>query len=213
MPDADRAELALIATSRLLFLSFLQAKGWLDGDRAFLSRRFDACMASGGRYHARVLLPLFFGTLNTPARHRAVTARKFGSVPYLNGGLFARSALERRNAAAHFSDEALGALFGELLGAYRFTARESEEQWSDAAIDPEMLGRAFESLMAARERRVSGAFYTPQALVSHIVDRALLVALCDDTLTEERVMPGIRGEPHAGSSTVKARSRLRRCDA
>ncbi len=179
---ADRAELALLCVSRLIFLSFLEAKGWLDGDRAFLSRRFDACMASGGRFHARVLLPLFFGTLNTPLRDRAAAARQFGSVPFLNGGLFARSALERRHASARFSDEAMGALFGQLLGAHRFTAREGQADWSDAAIDPEMLGRAFESLMASRERRTSGAFYTPQPMVAHVVDTALV-----ESLSAERV--------------------------
>ena len=53
---ADRAELALLCVSRLIFLSFLEAKGWLDDDRAFLSRRFDGCMARGGTFHERVLL-------------------------------------------------------------------------------------------------------------------------------------------------------------
>ncbi|MDB4912904.1 MAG: hypothetical protein JWM95_548 [Gemmatimonadetes bacterium] len=151
VPHADdRAELALLCVSRLLFLSFLEAKGWLDDDRAFLAHRFDVCMARGGKFHERVLLPLFFGTLNTPTRNRAGAARKFGTIPFLNGGLFARSAIERRHTSARFSDEAMGALFGQLLGAHRFTAREGDVDWSDAAIDPEMLGRAFESLMASR---------------------------------------------------------------
>ena len=110
MPDAARAELALTATSRLLFLSFLQAKGWLDGDRAFLANQFDRCMARAGGFHQRVMLPLFFGTLNTPRRdRRAPTASRFGSIPFLNGGLFSRTPLERRHGGARFSDEALGA--------------------------------------------------------------------------------------------------------
>jgi hypothetical protein len=206
---ADRAELALLCVSRLIFLSFLEAKGWLDGERAFLSRRFDACMASGGRYHARVLLPLFFGTLNTPARHRAATARKFGSVPFLNGGLFARSALERRNAAAHFSDEALGALFGQLLGAYRFTAREGHADWSDAAIDPEMLGRAFESLMASRERRTSGAFYTPQPMVAHVVDSALAESLGNEKVSADDIRAMLTGSSPGAAVIEALRCRLR----
>src|SRR4029079_3071190 len=94
----DRAELALLYVSRLLFLSFLEAKGWLNGDHAFLSHHFDDCMATGGGFHQRVLLPLFFGTLNTQFRHRAAVARRFGSIPFLNGGLFTKSALERQHA-------------------------------------------------------------------------------------------------------------------
>ena len=193
MPEPDRAELALTSTSRLLFLAFLQAKGWLDGDRAFLAHRFDECMARSGGFHQRVMLPLFFGTLNTPIRHRAAAARSFGSVPFLNGGLFARTALERRHARARLSDDALGELFGQLLGAYRFTAREDHQQWSEVAIDPEMLGRAFESLMAARERRVSGAFYTPQALVAHVAEHALARALEGPGLSPESIADALVG--------------------
>ncbi|MDQ2667487.1 MAG: N-6 DNA methylase [Gemmatimonadota bacterium] len=206
---ADRAELALLCVSRLIFLSFLEAKGWLDGDRAFLSRRFDACMASGGRFHARVLLPLFFGTLNTPTRHRAAAARRFGSVPFLNGGLFARGALERRHASARFSDEAMGALFGLLLGAYRFTAREGHADWSSAAIDPEMLGRAFESLMASRERRTSGAFYTPQPMVAHVVDMALAESLSDSTLCSDDIRAAMNGSPVSHTTLGAMHARLR----
>ena len=208
MPEPDRAELALLCASRLLFLSFLQAKGWLDGDRGFLVNRFDACMASGGCFHERVLQPLFFGTLNTPLRRRAAAARAFGAVPFLNGGLFGRTPLERRHARARFSDEALGELFAQLLGAYRFTAREEQAPWSEVAIDPEMLGRAFESLMAERERRVSGAFYTPQPLVAQVADRALVAALASDVLSVACVENALRGDPLPAQAARLLRERL-----
>jgi hypothetical protein len=71
----DRREIALLYSCRLLFLCFLEAKGWLDADRAFLARAFDACMERDGQFHRRVLLPLFFGTLNTRYSRRAPTAR------------------------------------------------------------------------------------------------------------------------------------------
>ncbi len=208
MPEADRAELALLTTSRLLFLCFLQAKGWLDGDRAFLLNRFDDCMAAGGAFHRRVLLPLFFGTLNTPMRARAPAARSFGDVPFLNGGLFAKAVVERRHARARFTDEALGALFEQLLGAYRFTAREEEGGWSEVAIDPEMLGRAFESLMAARERRASGAFYTPHQLVAHVADHALIAALAGDAVTETQLRGVMHGAVLPPAVAVALRGRL-----
>jgi hypothetical protein len=174
---ADGEEIALLYTSRLLFLAFLQAKGWLDGDRAFLERRFDSCMLSGGAFHRRVLRPLFFGTLNTRPAARSAAAKAFGRIPFLNGGLFAPTALERRTRGLILADEPFGALFGDLLSRYRFTAREDRSTWSEAAIDPEMLGRAFESLMASRARRDSGAFFTPQSLVEHVGERALTHAL------------------------------------
>jgi hypothetical protein len=94
--------------------------------------------------------PPFFGTLNTAPRTRAATARAFGRVPFLNGGLFSRTPLERRCRDLTFTDDSLGGVFGHLLTRYRFTPREESTRWSEAAVDPEMLGRA---LIAHGERR------------------------------------------------------------
>lgn len=193
-PPNDAFELALLYLSRLLFLSFLETKGWLDRDHAFLGNQYADCMVRGGRFHARVLSPLFFGTLNTHPRNRARRAREFGRIPFLNGGLFARSILERRTAHASFSDEALGDLFANLLGRYRFTAREDTTAWSEAAIDPEMLGKAFESLMGVSDRRRTGAFYTPQSLVERLTSSALANGLSTPHVTREKVAAALRGE-------------------
>jgi len=176
-PSEARRELALVTTSRLLFLAFLQSRGWLDGDADFLARHLDRILASGGDAHRRFLEPLAFGTLNTRVSQRAAAARAFGRVPFLNGGLFARSPVERRYRTVRFRDEDLGALFDELLARYRFTGREQQRDWTESAVDPEILGRAFESLMASRERRDSGSFYTPHALVARVSEAALEDAL------------------------------------
>jgi hypothetical protein len=172
-----RRELALLDASRLLFLSFLEAKGWLNGDAAFIAHQFDRCMARGGRFRDRVLRPLFFGTLNTPVRKRASVAASFGAIPFLNGGLFSRSVVERQHTGVAFSDDAYGRLIASVFGQYRFTAREETATWNEAAVDPEMLGRAFESLMAASERRRTGAFYTPFALVQSVATAGLDAAI------------------------------------
>lgn len=179
---AERHELALLYVSRLIFLSFLETKGWLDGDFGFLANGYSRCMASGGSYQRTVLQPLFFGTLNTAARDRSARAKAFGRVPFLNGGLFARSQLEKRRRGSVFSDDAFGDAYGSLLSRYRFTTREDSALWSDASIDPEMLGKAFEALMAPDERKSSGAFYTPQPLVDEVVEQALACALGEDLL-------------------------------
>jgi hypothetical protein len=169
--DAART-LALHTATRCLFLAFLQAKGWLDGDHGFLHQHWDRCTAGRGGFHRRVLNPLFFGTLNTPVRDRATTARAFGRVPFLNGGLFTRTVLEKTFSRQYIPDEALSPLLGDVLTRWRFTVREEHSTRSEAAVDPEMLGRAFEALMASPERRQSGSFYTPPALVAHVADHA-----------------------------------------
>ncbi|GAC1514716.1 MAG: hypothetical protein NVS1B4_03040 [Gemmatimonadaceae bacterium] len=174
---AERMDLSLLTVSRLLFLAFLEAKGWLNGDYDFLSRTFAQRMLEGGHYHRRFLIPLLFGTLNTPVRHRAPLARALGRIPFLNGGLFTRSALERRFPTAVHGDEDLGTVLTELIARHRFTAREGAATWSEAAVDPEMLGRAFETLMASDDRRQSGAFYTPHPIVVEVTTQALRHAL------------------------------------
>jgi hypothetical protein len=204
--EADRRALAVLHASRLLFLAFLEAKGWLDGDPAFLARTFARCVGGAGDYHRRVLRPLFFGTLNTPPAKRAPAARTFGRIPFLNGGLFAPTPLERRHGAAHFPDAAIGHLFGTCFERYRFTAREDGRAWTEAAIDPEMLGRAFESLMDARSRRATGAFYTPQVLVDHVTESALVHTL-GDARTADAVRALLRGEgaPERIARSVRSR--------
>jgi hypothetical protein len=196
--SSARRELALITVSRLIFLSFLETKGWLDGDFGFLENGFIRCVEDGGRYQRRVLDPLFFGTLNTPMRSRAPRARRFGRIPFLNGGLFSRSPLEKRVRRFSFTDEAFGTAFGSLLSRYRFTAHEDSADWSEASIDPEILGKAFEALMGSENRKGSGAFYTPQDIVGHLTDEAL-----DAAMPGERSLESLRGmrvlDPACGS--------------
>lgn len=183
--DAARRELALLYVSRLIFLSFLETKGWLDGDLTFLAGGYAKCVESGGRYQQRVLEPLFFGTLNTRAANRSAGARGFGRIPFLNGGLFARSRLEKRRRGSVFSDESFGNAFGCLFSRYRFSGREDTADWSDASIDPEILGKAFEALMGAANRQRSGAFYTPQEMVEGLTARAL-----DSVFHDSHSQPG-----------------------
>ena len=204
----QRRAQALTDISRLLFLTFLEAKGWLDGDEQFLRRRFVDCAGRGGRFHRRIMLPLFFGTLNTPARARAAAARALGRIPFLNGGLFARTVLERR-VKLHYPDDALGELLGGLFTRYRFTAREDSDNWSEAAVDPEMLGKAFENLMAPTERRVSGAYYTPQPIVRAVTEHALRQSLSARPELEAPADLAMRGEPVPGSTRATLAARLR----
>ena len=168
VPRRDAREISILTTSRLLFLSFLESKGWLNSDFGFLANGFAEGMVAGGGYQRRVLEPLFFGTLNTRVSERAPRSRKFGRIPFLNGGLFARTSIERVHRHARFTDDAIGGLFGDVLVRYRFTAREDAANWSQAAIDPEMLGKVFESLMESGDRKRSGAFYTPQLFVERL---------------------------------------------
>jgi N-6 DNA Methylase len=168
---------ALLILSRLLFLSFVQEKGWLNGERRFLVDRLEREMLAGREFFAGVLLPLFFGCLNTPVRERTIAAGRVGRVPYLNGGLFEPSPFELRAGEMHLANELMRRV---LEGVFeKFDFRLDETDAAGTHVDPEMLGKVFESLMAAGERAASGSFYTPKEIVDVLVERAIAEWLGD----------------------------------
>jgi methylase of polypeptide subunit release factors len=91
--------------------------------------------------------------------------------------LFERNALERRQRKLDLPDAITAAAFSDLLQRYRFTTQDSADaalsRTIDAGVDPEMLGRVFEELMAEAQRGDTGTFFTPPAVVDRLVGYAL----------------------------------------
>lgn len=168
--DAVAAE-ALLILSRLLFLSFVQEKGWLNGERRFLADRLERTVRERRELFATVLMPLFFGCLNTPVAERDAAARSLGRIPYLNGGLFEPSAFERRNPDLHLPNELMRRVIEDVFERFDFSVDERDAAGTN--VDPEMLGKVFESLMAEDERAASGSFYTPREIVDVLTQRAI----------------------------------------
>ncbi|HUP48907.1 MAG TPA: N-6 DNA methylase [Thermoanaerobaculia bacterium] len=168
---AALADEALLILSRLLFLCFVQEKGWLNGERRFLIDRAERAVSEGTDFFTTVLLPLFFGCLNTPASQRDAVAGRLGRIPYLNGGLFEPAALERRNPSLHVPTALMRQVLEDVFEKFDFTVDESAA--AGTRVDPEMLGKVFESLMAGDERAVSGSFYTPREIVDVLTGRAI----------------------------------------
>ena len=189
--DAVDAE-ALLILSRILFLYFVQQKGWLNGERRFIADRLDAVRSR--ELFAGVLLPLFFGVLNTPVDQRTTAARKLGQIPYLNGGLFEPSPFEQRHPDIHLPNELLRRIIDETFEKFAFSIDESDA--AGTHIDPEMLGKVFESLMAADERAESGSFYTPRAIVDVLTERAIVECLSDgDSQVRVTLRARLAGDP------------------
>ncbi len=170
---------------RVLFLWFLQAKRWLGepggmGSVTYLldlwDRRKDT---QEGEFYRGILSPMFFDAMATGSSSRGEHP-VLGFVPYLNGGLFRRSALEDRiNDGGELSlpDEVFdpeddNSLLG-LLSRYRFTTRESTPDDQSVDPDPELLGRVFENLYQGDERHDTGTYYTPREIV-HFMCREVL---------------------------------------
>ncbi|HUR94758.1 MAG TPA: hypothetical protein VMY76_09255 [Gemmatimonadales bacterium] len=184
----DRRSLALLQLTRVLFLYFVQAKGWLAGRERFLADAIDSCLLRRRRIHRDLLRPLFFGTLNRPAAVRGRAAAAFGAVPFLNGGLFEPHPLER-----HLRGDIPNAVwrdaFDRLFERFHFAVSERN---GGGAIAPDMLGRVFEGVMAPDMRRASGSYYTPAKLVRSVLDAALVSLVahrggCSEVEAERRI--------------------------
>jgi hypothetical protein len=167
MPLAERHAIGLLQLTRILFLYFVEAKGWL-GHPHLLREAVDRCLARRRSLHRDLLDPLFFGTLNRPYPDRSRLARQFGPVPFLNGGLFERHPLERRWRVT-FPTPVLRDAFDQLFERFHFALKDD----SGDAIAPDMLGRVFEGVMEPGERHATGTYYTPAALVDGVVREAL----------------------------------------
>ena len=197
---------ALLLLSRLLFLYFIQQKGWLNGERRFLVDRVEAAIRDRKGVYASLFQPLFFGCLNTSLRDRDADARRLGKIPYLNGGLFEPSPFEERNPIFALPDDLLRRVIEEVFEAFAFSIDESDA--AGTHIDPEMLGKVFESLMASDERLATGSFYTPRAIVDVLAARAVVAALSDGDVDTQRSLDAIlRGEairrPRKASSLLQ----------
>jgi len=166
----DRRSLALLQLTRVLFLYFIQAKGWLAGRDRFLAEAVDGCLARKRRIHRDLLRPLFFGTLNRPPAERSRIAAAFGAVPFLNGGLFEPHPMER-SFRGDIPNPLWRQAFDELFERFHFVVSEGG---GDGGIAPDMLGRVFEGVMTPDARRASGTYYTPALLVRSVVDAALV---------------------------------------
>ncbi len=178
--EAERKRLFVLTLfNRLMFVYFLSRKGWLtfNGELDYLNalwKDYQANRGSAGFYVGR-LVPLFFAGLNNPQSQDfnwdgKPLAAFIGKVPFLNGGLFAETDLDRRGGVS-VPDEAVRPVLCELFGRFNFTVMESTPFDVEVAVDPEMLGKVFEELVT--ERHSSGAYYTPRPVVAFMCREAL----------------------------------------
>ncbi len=162
--------------NRLLFVHFVSRKGWLrfNGDNDYLNAlwRDYQTDAEGGNFYTSRLTTLFFAGLNNPkSRDLSGGVQPLvGDVPFLNGGLFEETDLDRRAANA-VPDGAVAPLITGLFNRYNFTVTESTPLDTEVAVDPEMLGKLFEETV--NERNSNGAYYTPRPVVAFMCREAI----------------------------------------
>lgn len=182
---------------RIVFLHFLQKKGWLgvpagkewgEGDRDFMLKLFkNATERQKENFLDDILEDLFAEGLD---RNRSDKGDLYDTevngigkcrIPYLNGGLFERDDLDKKSS--HFPAEYFDNLL-TMLSQYNFTIDENDPNDAEVGVDPEMLGRIFENLL--EDNKDKGAFYTPKEIVQYMCRESLIAYLQTDQKEEDK---------------------------
>ena len=168
---------------RLVFLQFLQKKGWLGvpanaewgtGDAEFIQNLF--AQTTDKDHFIDNVLESLFNDLNSEDERKLPQYR----TPYLNGGLFERDASDETNfpLPAKYMQQML-----DFFSSYNFTIDENDPDDAEVGVDPEMLGRIFENLL--EDNKDKGAFYTPKEIVTYMCRESLIAYLQTDLEDEE----------------------------
>ena len=213
--DAEWAhDYALQLLNRLMFLYFIQRKRWLGDNPDFIHRFWEAYKSSGqpkdgfdtqatqpGAFFSNWISPLFFEAFNNKFQAGRVDRRHFppeiredlALAPYLNGGLFTPNELDDKDSFT-VPDVVFEMLFDRFNGLtpgflerYNFTIREDSPFDQEVAVDPEMIGKVYESLVnltsegiEEEDRRgTAGIFYTPRIEIDLMCRLALVDCLAN----------------------------------
>lgn len=181
---------------RIVFLYFLQSKGWLAGNLHYMHDLFyDASDEVKVDFLDKVLEPMFFGLLNTKPEDRSSAPLVNGvgvkyipnadKIPYLNGGLFQQEKIDEVDSC--FPAGMFQSLF-DFFDSYNFTIDENDPNDAEVGVDPEMLGKIFENLL--EDNKDKGAFYTPKEIVRYMCQESLTAYLqtdIDDAEVKEHI--------------------------
>jgi Alw26I/Eco31I/Esp3I family type II restriction m6 adenine DNA methyltransferase len=192
---ANTIDFAKKLMGQIVFLYFLQKKGWLgvpkgedwgSGPHDFLRKLAAGAHGKYDNFFNDVLEPLFYDTLATDRGHEAWCNRFQCRIPFLNGGLFEPLAdydwrgtdvalpnkLFTNSVIVEEGITGTGVL--DVFDRYNFTVNEAEPLENEVAIDPEMLGKVFENLIEENRRKGLGAYYTPREIVHYMCQESLI---------------------------------------
>lgn len=201
---------------RLVFLQFLQKKGWLgvpanaawgEGDTEFIQNIFAQC--DDKDHFVDNVLELLFDDLNSENEKKLPQYR----TPYLNGGLFERDATDDTSfpLPAQYTQSLL-----DFFASYNFTIDENDPDDAEVGVDPEMLGRIFENLL--EDNKDKGAFYTPKEIVSYMCRESLIAYLqtgIEDEPTKEAIRQFVTShqiQEHLPENTDQLLKDVKICD-
>ncbi len=191
--DGSVENFVKILLGRLMFLYFIQKRGWLNcfdgwgsGDKKFLYNKFQEAKKDKRNYFKDYLEALFFDTLNNPRRDKPDQATQFGGrIPFLNGGLFEPNYSYKDPSQIVLIDNDSFEQVFSVFEKYNFTVKEDEPLEKEVAIDPEMLGKVFENLLEENLRKGKGTYYTPREIVHYMCHESLINYLASEVGIEQ----------------------------
>ncbi len=178
----NTANFAKKLLGQIVFLYFLQKKGWLgvaqgdawgSGPKDFLRRLFDQKDITYTNFFNDVLESLFYDALAIE-RPGNFFDRLNCRIPFLNGGLFEPMGNYNWQDVDILLNNACFHDIFETFDLFNFTVREDEPLEKEVAVDPEMLGKVFENLLDVTDRKSKGAFYTPREIVHYMCQESLI---------------------------------------
>ena len=177
---ADREWYASLMLNRMMFIYFIQKRGFLDSDTDYLRNRLEMVRQKFGngrysRFYRLFLLRLFHDGLGQPEANRSpeLTAL-LGRVPFLNGGLFDVHDLEQDNPDIQIPDEAFERIF-DFFDAYTWHLDDRPLR-NDNEINPDVLGYIFEKYINQKQM---GAYYTKEDITGYISRNTVIPFLFD----------------------------------
>jgi very-short-patch-repair endonuclease/predicted RNA methylase len=216
--DIDTVRFTKKLLGQIVFLYFLQKKGWLGvpknqkwgaGNKRFIQNLFDTAQQENKNFYKEYLQYLFYEALAKERDNENSYYERFDCrIPFLNGGLFEAEYnwqeanitipehLFRNDEKNKSGDTGTGVL--DVFDRYNFTIKEDEPLDKEVAVDPEMLGKVFENMLEVTERKSKGAFYTPREIVHYMCQESLIHYL-DNALNHPTPTPPLsRGGAEGG---------------
>ena len=178
--QGDRDWYASLMLNRMMFVYFIQKQGFLDGDADYLRNRLAKVQEQDGpgkfqRFYRQFLLRLFHEGLGQPESDRSLELTALlGRVPYLNGGIFDRHALERDNPDVNIPDAAFERIF-RFFDLYQWHL-DDRPHGNDNEINPDVLGYIFEKYVNQKQM---GAYYTKEDITGYIARNTVIPRLLE----------------------------------
>ncbi len=165
-----------VILDRMIFLYFIQEKRLLDRNPNYLHEQPGEVVDDGEDRYKKFYRPLFFDYLAEDKQHP-----DFGSLPYLNGGLFAKNPVEENFSDAKLGDSAAetNELFDDILdflSDWNWNVDERLDIVDPKNLSPAILGHIFEQTVNQKEM---GAYYTPEEITGFMSRRTIHPYLLD----------------------------------